>query len=182
MKRSWIETLLLGVVFATVTVAIVAYVLFLRPFRVPSSSMAPMIPNGAHVWMLRTKAVQRGDLVVFRYPADRRTTLVKRAVAIGGDTVEIRAKTLLLNGKPLNEPYAVHTDETTYPRLTLLPEPYRSRDNLDAHRVAPGSLFVLGDNRDQSNDSRYFGDVSRDDVMGRVVLIIDARGIRRVGR
>ena len=105
----------------------------------------------------------------------------KRLVAVGGDTVEIRSKQLFVNGKSLAEPYAVHLDPTIYPASPTLPEPYRSRDHFGPYQVPTGSFFVLGDNRDSSSDSRYWGVVPAENLRGRVVLLFSwSRGFRRV--
>ncbi|HET7437751.1 MAG TPA: signal peptidase I [Thermoanaerobaculia bacterium] len=92
---------------------------------------------------------------------------VQRVVAVAGDTVQIRNKQLYLNGKLQNEPYAVHRDPAVYSDLPSLPEPYHSRDQFGPYTVPANSYFVLGDNRDESSDSRYWGAVPARMVMRR---------------
>lgn len=155
--------------------------LVIRTYSVPTPAMEPTLPAGTHVAVRLTQDVQRGDIVVFRYPENREVTYLKRIVAAGGDRVEIRDKKLLVNGAEVSEPYAVHADPRVYPRIELLPEPYRSRDQFGPYVVPTESFFMLGDNRDRSSDSRYWGVVSRADVIGRVVVRYSLKGgFRRV--
>ncbi|HEX7678864.1 MAG TPA: signal peptidase I [Thermoanaerobaculia bacterium] len=140
-------------------------------YRNPTGSMEPTIPVGARFVTIRATKVNRGDIVAFEYPLEPRVLFGKRVVAIGGDLVEIRAKRLFVNGDEVSEPYAVHADSVIYPNQKLLPEPYRSRDWFGPSRVPAGAFFVLGDNRDRSSDSRYWGPVPRQNLRGRVVLV-----------
>ena len=132
--------------------------------------MEPALPMGARFLTILTDGANRGDIVAFVYPLDPRVLFAKRVVAVGGDVVEIRDKRLFINGHEVKERYAVHTDPTVYPNDKLLPEPYRSRDHFDPFRVPAGTFFVLGDSRDQSSDSRYWGTVPRENIRGRVFL------------
>lgn len=129
---------------------------------------------------------QRGEVVVFHPPHDPRAAYVKRVVGIPGDTLQMRRKILWVNGKPWREPYVVHTDfaeDPTHPamrwQLDHLAQPasqvvsraasrrYRpSRDNWGPLVVPAGKYFVLGDNRDNSEDSRYWGFVDRQAIVG----------------
>jgi signal peptidase I len=76
-----------------------------------------------------------------------------------------------VNGKPLDEPYVVHVDPQVYPKMPALPEPYRSRDQFGPYTVAPRSYFAMGDNRDRSSDSRYWGTVPRSMIKGRAFMV-----------
>ena len=142
-----------------------------RTYRNPTGSMEPTLPVGARFATILTTKANRGDIVSFNYPLDPQVLMGKRVVAVGGDVVEIRAKRLFVNGSEVNERYAVHTDATVYPNDKLLPEPYRSRDWFGPFRVAAGTYFVLGDNRDFSSDSRYWGTLPQENIRGRVVLV-----------
>jgi signal peptidase I len=118
--------------------------------------------------------VERGDVVVFKYPEDPRRDFIKRCVAVGGDTVEMRAKQLFVNGEPVDEPYVVHKDPRIYPDLPGVgsgPRNLRNRDNFGPYTVPEDHIFCLGDNRDNSSDSRFWGPVPLSYVKGRAVII-----------
>jgi signal peptidase I len=115
---------------------------------------------------------QRGELVVFRYPEDPSRSFLKRVIGLPGEAVEIRDKRVLIDGSPLDEPYArfleppLRHDDPEYGRRS------ESRgDNWGPMTVPPGEYFVLGDNRDNSRDSRYWGFVEQDDLLGRAALV-----------
>jgi signal peptidase I len=105
--------------------------------------------------------VKRGDIIVFRYPPDITLTYVKRVIGVPGDRVRMEDKQLFLNGRPLAEPYTVHN--TRY----LIP----SRDSFAELTVPMGHYFALGDNRDNSSDSRVWGFVPRENIVGKPLLI-----------
>ena len=134
----------------------------------------------------------RGEIVVFEYPLDRSLDFVKRCVAESGDTVEIRDKVLYVNGTARAEPYTWHADyrilrnenrlfdvrnfDWQYPYLTeakkLLEEPYLpTRDNFGPLVVPKEKYFCLGDNRDSSSDSRFWGFVDREQIKGRPAVL-----------
>ena len=109
-----------------------------------------------------------GDVVVFPAPNKPTDFLVKRVIGVGGDTVEIRDKRLFRNGVAPEEPYVRHLDSSLYSDAEGTTG-FR-RDQMAPRQVTPGYLFVLGDNRDNSLDSRFWGDIRADSVLGRVVL------------
>lgn len=172
----------------------------LEAFTIPTSSMENTLLVGDFLLVnkalygaevpgtrLRLPAIrepQRGEVVVFRPPHDPARNYVKRLVAVPGDTVAMRDKTLHVNGVPLEEEYALHRHArgdafhpgmawqsgflaAARPRLRYVP----SRDNWGSLVVPPGKYFVLGDNRDNSEDSRYWGFVAREEIHGRPWLI-----------
>jgi signal peptidase I len=144
-------------VVATVAVlgVLVAVRLFVaEPMRVPSVSMQPTLRPGDHVVLARTTTAGRGDLVVFASPSSGEL-LVKRVVATGGDEVGIEDGELVVNGRQVSEPYVDHRllDGVYFGPVT----------------VPAGSIFVLGDNRTASTDSREFGPVPAGAALGRVV-------------
>lgn len=99
-------------------------------------------------------------MVIFEYPKDPSKDFVKRVVAVSGDTVEIKDKQLIVNGNIIKEEYVVYTDVTTYPTITY------PRDQFGPVTVPANSYFVMGDNRDHSVDSRFFGFVSKNMIKG----------------
>jgi signal peptidase I len=115
--------------------------------------------------------VRRGDVIVFKFPEDPRRDFVKRAVALPSDTVEIRDKTVFVNGRYENEPRALHSDSRVWPDEPQLPEALRRRDQIAPLRVPAQSYFALGDNRDNSYDSRFWGPVPASNLKGRPLLV-----------
>ncbi|HVT59303.1 MAG TPA: signal peptidase I [Thermoanaerobaculia bacterium] len=133
-------------------------------FYIPSGSNEPTILIGDHLFVAMSNprsAPRRGDFVIYRSPGSR-LAAIKRVVAVGGDRVEIHNKQLLVNGRALVEPYVVHVDAITYPAGAGT---MSQRDNLPPQTVSTGSLFLLGDNRDNSWDSRFFGPIAQDRVI-----------------
>ena len=96
---------------------------------------------------------------------------MKRVVGLPGETITIRNKQVSIDGKPLPEPYTLFLDRVVYPGGDILPEPYRQRDNFGPITVPPGQYFAMGDNRDDSSDSRYWGTVPRGHIKGRAFMV-----------
>jgi len=150
-------------------VAGVAALAAFRPIRISAGSMADTLRPGEFVLVQRygLSAPQRGAVVTIRQPNNKSRHPIKRVVGVPGDVVEMRNKVLSVNGKPLMEPYVKHISELIDER----------RDNIAPVRVPPGKYYVLGDNRDNSLDSRNFGFVDADDIIGRPRLVYrDAAG------
>ena len=151
-----------------------------QAFKIPSGSMIPTLQIGDHILVNKfvygvrvpyfgTLIVpvgkpRRGDVVVFIYPQDEDKDFIKRVVGVEGDSVEVRDKRLFVNGEPVADPYA-HFAEGEDGR-TVAP-----RDNFGPFKVPAGYIFVMGDNRDRSYDSRFWGPVSLDKVKGKAFLI-----------
>jgi len=106
-----------------------------------------------------------GEVVVFRYPEDPSRDFIKRCVAVAGQQVEIRDKVLYVDGKSREEPYAVHKDPRVLARETS------QRDNFGPYVVPQGHLFMMGDNRDNSHDSRFWGALPGDLVKGKAMFL-----------
>jgi len=153
----------------------------LQAFRIPSESMAdtllvgdylfvnkleygPKLPY-THVRLPGWRKPQRGDVIVFQWPEDPSKDFIKRCIATGGQTLEVRHKDVYVDGEKLDEPYAKHDNWSEDPPA------YSPRDNTTPPTVAPGELFMMGDNRDNSNDSRFWGTVPMDLVKGRALFI-----------
>ena len=148
----------------------------IEPSVVPTSSMEGTILVGDHLllnkwlygpripltsWRLPVlKRVQRGEIVVFQYPRDPELRFVKRVVAVGGDKVEIRNGTVFVNSLAVLEPYAVHHGDPRSPVENMPPRVLRS-----------DQLFVLGDNRDNSEDSRFWGPLPLANVLAEPVMV-----------
>jgi signal peptidase I len=121
---------------------------------IATGSMEPTLPVGFHAFVNRAvyrfHAPQRGDIVVFPSPVNPEKDMVKRVIAVEGDTIELKDKQVLVNEKPLEEPYVQHTR----------PNDRLVGDTLEARVVPRGHVFVLGDNRDESGDSRDWVDAT----------------------
>jgi signal peptidase I len=138
---------------------------FLQAYRIPAGSMSPALEIGDRILIDKTSKarenIERGNIVVFIYPEDRSKDFIKRVIGLSGDTIEIRNKKIYLNGVLYTDPYGVCTDDF------IIPGTIQPRDNYGPVTVRPGSFFVLGDNRDQSFDSRFWGFVSKEDIKGK---------------
>ena len=121
--------------------------------------------------LLPKRPVRPNDVVVFRLPGDPTRDLVKRCVANSRDRVRIQDKSLMIDGLAAAEPWVVHRDEHVYPPSRFLQDDLRYRDNYGPITVPDGRLFCLGDNRDYSRDSRFWGTVPLRNVRGRAFLI-----------
>jgi signal peptidase I len=176
-------------------VAVVTFWLCFRPFVMPTVSMEDTLLPGdmilvetvsSHIG--RTPA--RGDIVVLRYPVNHRDTFIKRIAGVPGDRLRIVNKQLFINGARVDEPYVTHKTEyvdayrdnfPSEPNVPLYPQGQQMLDQnvKNGEVVVPaGKYFVLGDNRDSSLDSRYWGFVSRAELIGKPVLIYDSNDSR----
>lgn len=172
--RDWTEALIVAALLA-----LVIRTFIVQAFKIPSGSMEDTLLIGDHLLVnkfiygiqipgvdgrfLKIREPLRGDIVVFEFPEDRdkafwqRRDFIKRIIGLPGDTVEIRQKQVLVNGQPLITKEAVFKDGI------LLPG---GRDNMPPVKVPPGHYFMMGDNRDRSYDSRFWGFVSNADLKG----------------
>ena len=172
--------------YAEAIIIAILIALFIRTFvtqafKIPTGSMKPTLQIGDHILVnkfiygikipyLRKTLVpvtepKRGDIVVFIYPLDRTKDFIKRVIGVEGDVIEIRNKNIFLNGSSCNDTHGVYTDNL------ILPSSIQPRDNFGPVKVPEGSIFVMGDNRDQSYDSRFWGFVKLKDVMGKAFII-----------
>lgn len=181
--RDYLEALLVAVLLATF-----ARTYVIQAFKIPTGSMEQNLLVGDHILvnklifgrtatalerlLLPQRQVRRGDVVVFRYPVDPSRDFIKRCVALPGDEIEIRDKKVWVNGEPIEESgYIHHVDPRTYPSSVFLSSDYRYRDNFGPMTIPEGQLFFLGDNRDDSHDSRFWGTVPVEFIKGRAFLI-----------
>ena len=181
-RRGIIWWFIAGVVLAAQLTYLVTIRSFIRGYRASSESMSPTIQGGEHFFVRMTKEVTRGDIVAFRFVQAPKTTMLSRIVGLAGDTVEIRAKRLFINGNEMHEPYVFHEDPQIYPNQPALPEPYRSRDHFGPLRIPANHYFTLSDNRDEAYDGRYWGAIPAENILGRVILIYSRGSFRRVPR
>jgi signal peptidase I len=169
-------------IIAAVILALLIRGFVIQAFKIPSGSMIPTLLVGDHIMVnkfvygtkvpftdiriLPLRLPSRGDIIVFRYPMDKKKDFIKRVVGIEGDVVEIRDKIVFINGEPWKEDsYGEHKDST------ILPGSVSPRDNFGPVKVPKDSLFTLGDNRDQSRDSRFWGFVDLKEVKGSAFII-----------
>jgi signal peptidase I len=162
-----------------VLVALVVRSSVVEAFWVPSGSMLPTIQIGDHLFVNKLaygmhlpfvgkeitqwRPLHRSDIIVFTSPVDHSTDLIKRVIAVEGDTVEVRNKHIVINGQEIPDQHANFTD----PHI----RDGGPRDNFGPVTVPPGKFFVMGDNRDQSYDSRYWGFADESDVKGQATFI-----------
>src|SRR5450830_123123 len=174
--REYIEAILLAIVIAFFVRTFV-----IQAYKIPSGSMKPTLLIGDHILvskfnygirlpLVRSSLIpvgtpKRGDIVVFIYPEDRSKDFIKRLIGLPRDTIEIRNKNILLNGLPWSDTHGVYVDNL------IIPGSVQPRDNFGPVTVPEGSLFVMGDNRDESYDSRFWGFVDLKDVQGKAFII-----------
>lgn len=169
---------------------------FVQAFKIPSGSMIPTLLIGDHILVnkfiygtkipfsdkriLVLRKPQKGDIIVFKYPEDPSRDFIKRLVAAEGDVIESKNKVIYVNGQPVYEPYTQHTDDSLKPRGI---EP---RDNFGPYIVPKGKYFMMGDNRDQSYDSRYWGYVDMKYIKGKALIKYwswdSSKNLPRLGR
>ena len=141
---------------------------YVQAYKIPASSNEPTLLIGDHIVVDRrvpSRNPKRGSLIVFEFPEDPKKDFVKRVVAISGDTVEIRDKLLIINGEPIKETYVIYHDTTVFSASQ------NPRDNIGPITVPKNACFVLGDNRDKSYDSRFWGFVDNAKIKGIVKSI-----------
>jgi signal peptidase I len=164
-----------------VILAIIIRAFFIQAFKIPSRSMVPTLLVGDHILVskfiygIRVPFTQarwprfvdpsRGDVIVFVYPEDRTKDFIKRVVAVGGDTIEIKDKKVFLNGKKVENKHIEHSTNQ------IVPGRISPRDNYGPAIIPKDHLFVMGDNRDESHDSRFWGFVPIADVKGEAFMI-----------
>ncbi len=174
--REYAEAIIIAIL-----IALFIRTFVVQAFKIPSGSMKPTLQIGDHLLVkkftygikipfIRKTLVsindpKREDIVVFIYPVDRTKDFIKRVVGVAGDTIEIRDKKIYLNGSPCNDGHGIYTDSTIFPGSI------QPRDNFGPVTVPAGHIFVMGDNRDQSYDSRFWGFVNLKNVLGKAFII-----------
>ncbi|ROR03050.1 signal peptidase I [Desulfosoma caldarium] len=174
--REYTEAILIAVLLAFFIRAFIV-----QAFKIPSGSMMTTLLIGDHILVSKFRYgiklpivdrnlidwdhPRRGDIIVFKYPQDPSKDFIKRVIAVPGDVILIKDKTVFINEKPLQEPYVRFTD------TRILPASVSPRDNLGPLVVPEHSYFVMGDNRDESYDSRFWGFVDASVVKGKAFVI-----------
>ncbi len=183
LLREYFEALLIAVIFA-----VFARTYVIQAFKIPTGSMEENLLIGDHILvnkfvfgtvasraerlLLPYQQLRRGDVVVFKFPEDPTRDFIKRCVGLPGDEIEIVDKELFVNGRKVDDSaYTFRTDPRTYPRSVFLHQGYRDRDNLEPVTIPADQFFFLGDNRDNSNDSRFWGPVPIDYIKGRAFIV-----------
>ena len=153
--RSWTRDLAVAL-----GLALVIIIFLYQPVKVEGTSMAPLLSDQERIFInkfvYKFEPIERGDVVVFWYPLDRTKSFIKRVIGLPGETIEIRSGHLFIDNKEWKEPYvpAIYLDGKSYgPRV-----------------IPPNEYFVMGDHRDSSNDSRFFGPVPRQYIYGKAVF------------
>ena len=181
-----------------IVVAIFIITFVAQPFRIPSESMEPTLLVGDFLLVnkqatapsgrfspLPPSSIHRGEIVVFRYPVDPSLHLVKRVIAVPGDIVHLHRGRVFVNDRELTEPYAVYRSHQFDPYRDNFPHLQTTDPDVDARWwirmhtlvqdgqlvIPPDSFFVLGDNRDNSEDSRYWGLVPRSSIVGQPLVV-----------
>jgi signal peptidase I len=174
--RDYAEAIIIALILALVIRTFV-----IQAFKIPSGSMKATLLVGDHIlvnkfvygvrlpyWnieLLPISQPKRQDIIVFRYPVDPSKDFIKRVIGLPGDTVKIQDKQVFVNDQLLSEPYAVHSDNR------ILPLSASPRDNMVPIKVPTHSLFVMGDNRDESYDSRFWKFVDMSELRGKAFVI-----------
>ena len=164
--REYVEAILVAVLLALLIRTFVV-----QAFKIPSGSMIPTLLVGDHIlvnkFLYRFRDPRRGDVVVFKYPVDESRDFIKRVIAVGGEEVFIKDRQIYVNCRPpepacraVSDPHGYYED-----RLGMGGEAF------GPVRVPPGSYFVMGDNRNNSQDSRYWGFVKGDKIKGKAFVI-----------
>lgn len=152
----------------------------IKSYKIPSGAMIPTILIGDRIIVdLKYYAdhnPQKGDIIVFKYPENPSKDFIKRIVAAENDIIESKNKIIYINGTALNEAYVQHVDNN------IRPKGDDPRDNFGPLTVPRDKIFVMGDNRDQSYDSRYWGYVDKDQIRGKALYFYWSKQMNKIGK
>jgi signal peptidase I len=180
--REYFESIIIAVILALFIRTFVV-----QAFKIPTGSMENNLLIGDHLLvnkfsfgptasplertLLPVRTIKRGDVIVFKYPEEPSRDFIKRVIGLPGETLELRDKKVSINGQPLDEPY-VHFLEPpgTSPEFREVTS-YDVRERYGPVTIPPNQYFVMGDNRDNSQDSRYWGFLPRDNIKGKALVI-----------
>jgi signal peptidase I len=160
--REYAEALIIAVLLALTIRTFVV-----QAFKIPSGSMLPTLQIGDHIlvnkFIYYFEPIKRGDVIVFKFPQDESRDFIKRVIGLPGETLEVRGKQILINGAPLKEPYAVFSDGPFARAM--------EQEHLGPLVIPPDKLFMMGDNRDHSMDSRIWGFLDTHKVKGKAFIV-----------
>lgn len=171
--REYTEAIIIALVLA-----LFIRTFIIQAFKIPSGSMLPTLLIGDHLLvnkfiygvkipfsgkvLVPVKDPQTNDVIVFKYPQDPTLDYIKRVIGVGGDVIECRDKTIFVNGKLFDDTHGFHVDNTIVNGI---------RDNFGPVTVPMGKVFVMGDNRDNSYDSRFWGFVDHKAILGKALIL-----------
>jgi len=178
--KSKIYELIFEVIIPALILALIIRTFVIQAFKIPSESMVPTLQVGDHLFVLKFayglpipftdkkifewNSPKRGEIIVFKYPEDPKRDFIKRVIGLPGEEILIKHKQVYINGKPLEEPYKIHTDISSSEQFP--------RDNFEKPVVIPkDSYFMMGDNRDSSLDSRYWNALPKGLIKGKAFII-----------
>ena len=176
-RKEWIEPVLIALVLAGI---IRTYII--QPFKIPSGSMEDTLLVGDHLMAIKflygikipfnskqffkIRDPEPGDIIVFKFPEDPSKDFIKRCIAVEGQTVELRNKQVYIDGILQQLP-----ENVKYSKNQIMPSQYGPRDNFPPTKIPGKSFFAMGDNRDNSNDSRYWGFVPYENIKGKAFIL-----------
>ncbi len=178
--REYAESIIIAILLALLIRAFV-----IQAFKIPSGSMKPTLQVGDHILvnkfiygiklripftalnytLIPISSPKRNDVVVFIFPKETNKDFIKRVIGLPGDTVQIKNKKVYINNQPMVDPHGTYTDQR------IIPEMEQPRDNTGPMVVPPSMIFVMGDNRDESYDSRFWGFVDQKQILGQAFII-----------
>lgn len=177
MKKSTLREYIESLIIAAL-IAFFVRSFFVQAYKIPSSSMEPTLLVGDHILVNRLSYVvkvpiwdkiilelskpERGDVIVFRYPEDRSKDFIKRVIAKEGEVVEIFGRRIYINGKEIEDPWGFYE---------FGEEGLSEKEHIGPLKVPKDAYFVMGDNRDRSFDSRFWGFVRKEDLVGKALII-----------
>ena len=169
--REYAESIIIAIILA-----LIIRTFIVQAFKIPSGSMEDTLAIGDHILVnkfiygtqipftdkriFKIRDPKRGDVIVFEYPEDPSKDFIKRVIGVPGDVIQVVDKTVMVNGMPYTNPHEVHKEKE------IIPEAQNPRDNTKPIKVPEGAYFMMGDNRDRSYDSRFWGFVTKDKIKG----------------
>jgi len=185
-KKSTVREYFESIVIAVILALFIRTFVF-QAFKIPTGSMENNLLIGDHLLvnkfvfgptessieraLLPMRPIRRGDVVVFKYPEEPDRDFIKRVIGLPGETLEVRNKKVYIDGKPLNEPYVHFLEPPSGPSELHEVTSFDVRENYGPVTVPANQYFMMGDNRDNSQDSRYWGFLPHDYIKGRAMMV-----------